>query len=448
AGEDFGAERCKILTRVMRELHKRDLPFTVRRISVDEARELLEGLGLMDKLELLRTHWETSLRVVSLEQVIDLFHASVCYSTGAVRAFKLEPYEGGFILRLPVRGSARVEGRLKVSRTIFSAHRETRSWNERVGVANLGHLNRLTVSGGIEELIRMAESYHEKKIAAIAERIAHARRRPRLVLVAGPSSSGKTTFVKRLSIQLRVLGIWPLALSVDNFFVPREKTPRDSRGEYDFECLEALDLRLFNKVLTDLLQKGAARVPRYDFHMGRPIDRKDWDEFSLQPHQVVLVEGIHALNPLLTPAVSARDKFRIYISALTQLSIDDDNRIFTSDTRLLRRIVRDRRYRGYSAAETVKRWPMVRQGERRHIFPFQDQADVMFNSALIYEHAVLRNYAERFLLEVDVGDPTFAEVYRLLGFLRLVVPTPPDAVPQTSLLREFIGGSGFSYNSH
>lgn len=443
--ERFGPEECQSLTRAMQDLRRENLPFLVYRISVDEAREHLLSRQLHDKLHLLHTHWETSVRVVVCDRYLDLFHSSVAYSTGALRSFKLVPHQDGFVFRLPVRGANRVSGRLKISRTLWAAHRTTRRWNEQVGVSNLGQLNRLAVSGGMEELIRVAEGYHEKRIAEIADQIAQAKRPPRLVLVAGPSSSGKTTFVKRLSIQLRVVGLQPVALSVDNFFVNRQRTPRDQTGEYDFECLEALDLKLFNRVLHSLLHEGSARVPRYDFQLGRAVDRKDWGLVTLGPDQVVLVEGIHALNPALTPAVANRDKLRIYISALTQLSIDDHNRIFTSDTRLLRRIVRDRRYRGYSAAETIRRWPMVRRGEMRHIFPFQDQADATFNSALIYEHSVIRNYAERTLLEVVESDPSFTEVYRLLGFLRLIVPTPPDSVPQTSLLREFIGGSGFSY---
>ncbi len=444
-GADQGRALCRLLTAEMRAIAAEDLHFVIRRISVDAARANLRALGRQDMLHLLRTHWETSVLVVSCGEYTDLFHNPVAYRTGVVRQFKLVPHDRGFLLRLPRRGAARVEGRTRVSRTLFESHSRTRAWNRQVGVKNLGELNQLSVSGQIESLIRVAEGYHEKRIADFAEQIASAKRRRRLVLVAGPSSSGKTTFVKRLSIQLRVQGLRPLALSVDDFFVPRERTPKDANGEYDFECLEALDLKLFNKVLVSLFQKGKARVPRYDFHTGTRSDRKQWRTVEVAPDEVVLVEGIHALNPRLTEAVPSRDKHRIYISALTQLSIDDHNRIFTSDTRLLRRIIRDRRYRGYSAAQTIRRWPAVRRGEMRHIFPFQDQADVMFNSALIYEHAVLRNTAVRFLLEVPESDPAFTEVYRLLGFLRLIVPAPREAVPQTSLLREFIGGSAFDY---
>ncbi len=442
---DFGRQRCKALEAAMRGIRDEGLPFLVRQISVDEARDLLRAQGNDDKLHLLRTHWETSVRVVSCGGFTDLFHNPVAYDTGAIRSFRITPYDSGFLLRVPVRGSDRVRGRVRVCRKLFETHAESRRWSRLLGVENLGQLNALSVGGTIQEIIQVAEGVHEKNIVSIAEKIASRRGRVRLVTIAGPSSSGKTTFVKRLGVQLRVNGIKPLALSVDNFFLARTRTPRDAQGRLDFECLEALDLPLFNRVLSSLMTKGEARVPRYDFHAGEPTPADTWELFTVEPNQVVLVEGIHGLNPALTRAVSARAKFKIYISALTQLALYEHNRIFTSDTRLIRRIVRDRRYRGYSAAETLSRWPLVRRGEMRHIFPFQGQADVMFNSALVYEHAVLRGFAERFLLEVDERDDAFTEAYRLLGFLHKIVPILPDDVPHNSLLREFIGGSAFDY---
>jgi len=443
--EPFGTEACRELEVAMRRLRDEALPFEVRRISVDEARALLRANAHPDKLFLLRTHWETSVRIVTTGGFTDLFHNPVAYDTGVIRSFRVTPYAPGFLLRVPVRGSSKVQGRARVSRKLFDTHVESRQRNRVLGVENLGQLNALCVGGGIEDIIRISEGVHEKKIVSIADQIAARKGRMRLVLVAGPSSSGKTTFVKRLGVQLRVAGIQPVALSVDNFFVARSRTPRDGDGRLDFECLEALDLKLFNRVLTDLMQRGEARVPRYDFHTGMPTPRDTWETFRVSPDQVLLVEGIHGLNPALTRAVSARSKFKIYVSALTQLGLDEHNRIFTSDTRLLRRIVRDRRYRGYSAAETLRRWPLVRRGEMRHIFPFQDQADVMFNTALVYEHAVLKGFAERFLLEVDERHESFSEAYRLLGFLHMIVPIFPDDVPHNSLLREFIGGSVFNY---
>ncbi|MFH2006109.1 MAG: nucleoside kinase [bacterium] len=445
SGAPISRQECAALEAGMRALRDEDLAFVVRRISVDEARDLLRDRGHEDKLFLLRTHWETSVRIVSCGGFTDLFHNPVAYTTGAIRSFRVTPYAPGVLLRLPVRTSTKVQGRAQVDRKLFDKLTESRAWSRQLGVENLGQLNALAVAGRIDRLIRVAEGGHEKNIASIADQITARRDRVRLVLIAGPSSSGKTTFVKRLAVQLQVNGIQPVELSVDNFFVARSRTPRDAQGRLDFECLEALDLELFNQVLTELFERGETRVPRYDFHTGKPTRKSGWSTLRLSPEQVVLVEGIHALNPALTPAVTARKKYKIYISALTQLAIDEHNRIFTSDTRLIRRIVRDRRYRGYSAADTLRRWPLVRRGEMRHIFPYQGQSDVMFNSALVYEHALLKNYAERYLLEVDERDEMFPEAYRLLGFLRLIVPILPDDVPHNSLLREFVGGSAFSY---
>ena len=436
---------CKELEAGMRQLCREDLPIVVHRISVEEAREWMREQGLDDKANLLRTHWESSVRIVSCGGFADLFHAAMADSTGEVRSFRVMPYSTGLLLRVPVRGSVEVRGPARVGQKLFAAHVESRAWIRKLGVANLGQLNALSVSGGVEDLIRVAEGVHEKQLGVIADELSRRRGRIRVVLVAGPSSSGKTTFVKRLDVQLRVNGLRPVALSVDNFFVARSRTPRDESGQLDFECLEALDLKLFNHVLHDLLHYGQATVPRYDFHTGKPTARGSWTTLQLEPDEVLLIEGIHALNPALTPAVPPPQKYKIYISPLTQLSIDDHNRIFTSDTRLIRRITRDRRYRGYSAAQTIHRWPMVRRGEMKHIFPYREQADALFNAALVYEHAVLRNYVERYLLEVDEHDDASQEAYRLLGFLRRVVPVLPDAVPHNSLLREFIGDSAFHY---
>jgi uridine kinase len=314
-----------------------------------------------------------------------------------------------------------------------------------LGIANLGQLNQLIIKGESAEVIRIAESLHEKKVAQIADQINERRDKVKLVLIAGPSSSGKTTFSKRLSLQLMVNGIRPVALSTDNFYVDREKTPLDEDGKYDFECIEAIDLELFNEVLVGLLRGEKVLAPRFDFPSGTRRPKEKWVPMQLEPGQVLVVEGIHGLNERLTQAVANDEKFRIYISALTQLAIDDHNRIFTSDTRFLRRIVRDRLFRGYSAASTIETWPRVRRGEMRDIFPYQEEADVMFNSALVYEQAFLRLYAERFLLEVPQNHPSFVDAYRLLRFVQSFVPLFDAPVPQTSILREFVGGSGFKY---
>jgi uridine kinase len=312
-----------------------------------------------------------------------------------------------------------------------------------LGVANVGSLNRLCLSRDISDVIRIAEGFHEKKIAQIADAIADQYHRVRLVLVAGPSSSGKTTFIRRLAIQLRVNGIQPVGLSLDNYFLDREHTPLGPDGKPDYEAVEALDLELFNAQLVALLRGDEVAVPRYDFLRGRRAEPDRWPRQQLAPNQVLLVEGIHALNHRLTAAVPEEAKFRVFISALTQLTLDDHNRIFTSDTRLLRRIVRDRLFRGHPTTRTLEMWNDVRRGEARGIFPFQEEADMIFNSALIYEPAVMRVYAERFLLEVPREHPAYTEAYRLLKFLAWFVPVFQDDVPQTSILREFIGGSAF-----
>jgi len=263
--------------------------------------------------------------------------------------------------------------------------------------------------------------------------------------VSGPSSAGKTTFTKRLSIQLKVNDIEPVSISLDNYYVDRRRTPKGRDGKYDFEALEAIDLELFNRHLRDILDGRTVMTPRYDFNRGKRRSDKKWIPVTLGPHAVLIIEGIHGLNDALTPAVPANEKYRIYINALNPLAIDEHNRLHTSDTRLLRRLVRDRHYRGYSASDTINRWESVRRGERRHIFPFQESADIIFDSSLIYEFSVLKVFAERYLLEVRRSDPAFAEAFRLRQFLSMFVPILPGDVSQTSLLREFIGGSSFSY---
>jgi len=314
-----------------------------------------------------------------------------------------------------------------------------------VGVEDVGHLNDLVIRGDASEVIRVSEGLHEKKTAEIADQITQKEQPIRLVLIAGPSASGKTTFSKRLSLQLRVNGVRPVALSMDNFYVNREDTPRGEDGAYDFESIDAIDLALFNDVLFRLLSGERVLTPKFDFPSGTRVSQDKWTPMQLEPGQVLVIEGIHGLNDRLTESIPADAKFKVYVSALTQLCIDDHNRIFTSDTRFLRRIVRDRMFRGYPAADTIETWPRVRRGEQRNIFPFQEQADVLFNSALVYEQAVLRLYAERFLLEVPQSHPSFSAAYRLLKFVQIFAPIFEASVPQISLLREFIGGSGFKY---
>jgi len=431
------------IARRMAEICAEDLPFERRSVTLEEAETRFRAAGDDSKLALLATHRSSTVPVVGCGSFLDIAHGTVASSTARIRGFALVPYEDGMLLRFPRNGVPDNLPGLHPQPKLFGAYRETREWNELLGVANVGALNRLCLTGEISEVIRIAEGFHEKKIAQIADLVAARRDTVRVVLVAGPSSSGKTTFIQRLGVQLRVNGIRPVGLSLDNYFVDRAATPAGADGRPDYEALEALDLELLNRQLAALLAGEEVALPRYDFILGRRMAVDRWPLQRLAEDQVLLIEGIHALNPRLTVAVDPAAAFRVFISALTQLVLDDHNRIFTSDARLLRRIVRDRMFRGHSTTHTLEMWSAVRRGEARGIFPFQEDADVVFNSALVYEPAVLKVYAERFLLEVPREHPTYTEAYRLLKFLSWFVPVFQDDVPQTSLLREFIGGSAF-----
>ncbi|MFH1177862.1 MAG: nucleoside kinase [Acidobacteriota bacterium] len=429
--------------RRMEEICNEDRAFQRWVTTWEEAEALFRAAGEISKLELLATYRSSTVPLVSCGQLTDIAHGAVAPSTGRVRGYALVPYEDGLLLRFPRNGDRSRLQPLAPQPRLFSIYRETRRWNEVLGVAHVGSLNRLCLTGEIADVIRIAEGFQEKKIAQIADAIAARRGGVRVVLVAGPSASGKTTFIRRLGIQLRVNGISPVGLSLDNYFVDRAQTPIGADGNPDYEALEALDLELLNAHLAALLAGEVVEVPRYDFLLGRRSARDRFMTLRLGREEILLVEGIHALNPRLTGAVPEEAKFRLFISALTQLTLDDHNRIFTSDSRLLRRIVRDRLARGHAATRTLEMWGAVRRGEARGIFPFQEKADAIFNSALVYEPAVLKVYAERFLLEVPREHATYTEAYRLLKFLSWFVPVFQDDVPQTSILREFIGGSAF-----
>ncbi len=432
------------IERRMNEISRENRPCERRRATTEEAEAIFRAAGQDSKLALLETHRSSTVALASCGSFVDIAYGTTALSTGNVHGFAVVPYVDGLLLRFPRNGDPAHLPPLAPQPKLFAAYRETRSWNELLGVANVGSLNRMCLSGEISDLIRIAEGFHEKKIASIADAVAGEAKRLRIVLVAGPSSSGKTTFIRRLGIQLRVNGIQPVGLSLDNYFLDRDRTPVGRDGKPDYEALEALDLGLFNAHLAALLRGDEVEMPRYDFVRGKRAEKDRWAKCRLLPDQVLLVEGIHALNHRLTEAVPERAKYRVFISALTQLTLDDHNRIFTSDTRLLRRIVRDRIFRGHPTTRTLEMWASVRMGEARGIFPFQEEADVIFNSALVYEPAVMRVYAERFLLEVPREHPAYTEAYRLLKFLAWFVPVFQDDVPQTSILREFIGGSAFS----
>lgn len=432
------------IARRVEEICHEDRPIVRRVVTLEEAESIFRAAGQDATLALLSAFRSSTVPLVSCGAFHDIGHGAVAPAAGRLRGVAVLPYEDGLLLRFPRNGEAASDRPLRPQPKLFAIYRETRRWNEVLGVANVGALNRMCLSGEIADVIRISEGFQEKRVAQIADAIAAERKRVRMVLVAGPSASGKTTFIKRLGIQLRVNGIQPVGLSLDNYFVNRDQTPLDNEGKPDYEAIEALDLGLLNQQLDALLRGEEVAVPRYNFLTGMRDESARWHRLQLEPNQVLLVEGIHALNPRLTEAIPEATKFRLFISALTQLILDDQNRIFTSDSRLIRRLVRDRLYRGHSTTRTLEMWSSVRRGEARGIFPFQEQADIMFNSALVYEQAVLKVYAERFLLEVPREHHTYTEAYRLLKFLTWFVPIFQDDVPHTSLLREFIGGSAFS----
>jgi len=414
-------------------------------VTIEEVENYFRKLGYQRKLELLETRRSSTVHTISCGEFIDVAHGPYAPHTGCLPTFGVIPYGDGLVLRFPRRSDRSRLPEFTPRPKLFATYLETRAWQELLGVHHVGQLNRLCLDGGIREIIRVAEGLHEKKVAQIADQILSNRPRTRLVLVAGPSGSGKTTFAKRLGIQLRVNGLEPVALSLDNYYVDRDATPLGEDGEPDFEALEAIDLALLREHLAELLAGRQVATPRFDFPRGRRKDPDTWVPLCLGDQQVLVIEGIHGLNERLTEGLPKSGMYRIFISALSQLAIDDHNRIFTADARLIRRIVRDRRYRGFTAERTLELWEGVRRGEGRWIFPFQEHADVMFNSALVYEPAVLKTYAERFLLQVPRTSAAYPEAFRLLKFLSMFVPVFPDEVPQTSILREFIGGSGFDY---
>jgi uridine kinase len=364
-------------------------------------------------------------------------------STRYLHLFDLVPYFDGLLLRYPNSAHSNQLPEVINQRKMFDIVREHRNWLRILNLSNINSVNHLVRAGQAGDLIKVSEALHEKKVAEIADQIAHRAPNVRIVLIAGPSSSGKTSFAKRLEVQLRVAGLQPVALSLDNYFVNRENTPRDTHGEYNFEALEAINIPLFNQHILSLLQGETIQLPTFDFATGQ--QHYTGPTLQIGPNHIVLIEGIHGLNPKLTPQLPSTTIFRIYVSALTQLSIDSHNRIPSTDHRLIRRIVRDYKYRKYTALETLKRWPSVRSGEEQHIFPFQEEAEVMFNSSLMYELCVLKTAAEPLLREVFPDQPQFAEAKRLLKFLEYFEPIAPTEVPPTSILREFVGGSSFRY---
>ncbi len=421
----------------MRELSAQALPIEKRTLSTDDAVELFHQAGMDDKARLLSFRVNSHVNVYSLDGFVDYFYGYMVPDTGYVRCFALEPFENGFVLRLPAQKDPNQLGDFCPSRKVFRELYESNLRAEGLNASNVGELNTTVSQGNATPLILAYEALMEKKIGDIAAEIA-ARKEVRFVMIAGPSSSGKTTFSHRLSTQMRACGLRPHAIATDNYFKNRADTPRDENGQYDFEGLGAMDVEQFNKDMVRLLNGETVELPTYNFKKG--VREYNGTFLSLGEGDVLVIEGIHCLNDQFAHSLPKESKYKIYISCLSTLNVDDHNRIPTTDARLLRRIERDARTRGHSAQATIRMWPSVRRGEENNIFPFQDSADVIFNSALIYETALLKPYVQPLLFGVPRDSEEYVEAKRLLKFLNYFLPIPADNVPKTSLMREFIGG--------
>ncbi len=421
----------------MRELSDAALPIQKRSVNTDDAMELFRREGLIHKADLLSFRVNSHVNVYELDGFVDYFYGYMAPDTGYIRCFALEQFEDGFVLRLPTLKDPGRLGEFKPSLKVFRELRASTQRAEALGVSNVAELNTVIAQGQATPLILSYEAMMEKKIGDIAAEIA-AHREVRFVMIAGPSSSGKTTFSHRLSTQLRACGLRPHAIATDNYFKNRTDTPRDENGNYDFEGLGAMDVEQFNTDMTHLLRGETVDMPTYNFKRG--AREYNGSQLTLGAEDVLVIEGIHCLNDQFTYSLPRESKYKIYISCLTTLNIDDHNRIPTTDARLLRRIERDARTRGYSAQATIKMWPSVRRGEENNIFPFQDSADMVFNSALIYETSLLKPYVQPLLFGVPRDSEEYIEAKRLLKFLNYFLPIPGDNIPKTSIMREFIGG--------
>jgi uridine kinase len=426
------------LSEFMRAWVDKDESFVRQEVSLAEAKAYFEKKGFHDKVQLLSYRQKDYVTLYQLDDYRDYHQGYMVPSTGYLKWFDLVPAGGGFILHYPRRAASTSIQPLPDYPKLLAAFRQYGEWLERLGIGSVGALNDAIQAGRSREVILVSEALHEQNLTEIARQIAGRRKQTRVVLVAGPSASGKTTFSRKLAVQLLALGISPFALELDNFFVDREKTPLDEDGKLNFEALEALDLELLGDNLEQLIAGKTVHLPKYNFKMGK---REPGETIQLSPEHIVIMEGIHGLNPGLVPGRVAERAYRIYVSALTQLNLDRHNRVPTTDTRLIRRIVRDARERGYTATQTINRWESVSSGEKKYIFPYQENADAMFNSALVYELSVLKPLAEPLLRQVPHGTSEHIEAKRLLAFLEWFLPAELDLIPDNSILREFVGGS-------
>lgn len=432
------------LSRVKKQMEKivdAEIPIMKRSVSTDQAIKLFHKHRMYDKEKLFRYRRVSEVNIYSIEEFEDYLYGFMAPHTGYIRHFDLFPYEEGFVLQLPKKKEPEIVPEFKPLPKIFQVQKESEKWGEMLEVSTVGELNNQITQVGIQQIMLVQEALHEAKISSIAEKITSEAKDKKIILIAGPSSSGKTTFSHRLSIQLAAHGLKPHPIGMDNYFRNREDTPLDEYGNKNFECLEAVDVEQFNQDMGNLLRGKEVELPEFNFKAGQREYKGNY--LQLGPEDVLVIEGIHGINDKLSHSLPKESKFKIYISALTSLNIDEHNRIPTTDARLIRRIVRDARTRGSSAQQTIAMWDSVRRGEEQYIFPFQEEADVMFNSALIYELACLKVYAEPLLFGIRKEEPEYNEAKRLLKFFDYFVPVPGESVPVNSILREFIGGSCF-----
>lgn len=433
-------EMLEKVEKKMQQIVEKDIVFEKKSIGTDEAIQLFEQYKMYDKQKLFKYRRVSKANIYNLDGFEDYFYGYMPARTGILKYFKLQKYEEGFLLLLPQKENPTEIKKFVERKKLYQTLKESNQWGISMNIENVGSLNDVISSGGIQDLILVQESFQEKKIAEIAAKIADSKDK-KFIMIAGPSSSGKTTFSHRLSIQLRTHGLQPHPIAVDDYFVERELTPLDEHGNYNYECLDAIDIVQFNEDMTNLLNGETVEIPSYNFKTGKREYKGNYK--TLKGDDILVIEGIHGLNDKLSYSLPKESKFKIYISALTQLNIDEHNRIPTTDGRLIRRMVRDARARGTAAKDTIAMWPSVRRGEEEYIFPYQEQADVMFNSALIYELAVLKQYAEPILFGIERDCEEYIEAKRLLKFLDYFIGVSSEDVPKNSILREFVSGSVF-----